>query len=135
MLRAAMSQAGVKVQNPSNSDDYFHRSDNLALANAGVPAHTLAVAFQFPDYHKPSDEWPKLDYANMAAVTRAVAAGALAIANRTEAPRWLTSNPKAEPYRRRATPLAAPRAASARGSESSPASRKPRQSAPLRRSP
>lgn len=129
MLRDAAAIEGVAVENPPDSDDYFNRSDNIVLANRGIPAHTVAVAFQFPDYHKVSDEWRKLDYANMAKVTEAVAAGALAIANRTEPPRWLATNPKAEPYRSAATALAQPREAPAER----PARAKPRRAKPAPR--
>ncbi len=44
-----------------------------ALADAGVPAHTLAVAFGFPDYHGKDDTWDKIDYDNMARVNRMIA--------------------------------------------------------------
>jgi len=43
------------------------------LAEAGVPAHTLAVTFQFPDYHEVGDEWQKIDYDNMAKLDRMIA--------------------------------------------------------------
>jgi hypothetical protein len=109
IVRTAAASAGVMVPNPPGTDDYFNRSDNVVFAERGVPAHTLGVAFLFPDYHRPADEWLKIDYLNMAKVTRAVAASVLAIANRTDPPRWLTVNPKAEPYAGTATRLAAPR--------------------------
>ena len=32
--------------------------------NVASPAHTLSAAYMFPDYHKPADEWQKLDYDN-----------------------------------------------------------------------
>ena len=38
-------------------DQFFESSDNPPLAAVGVPAHTMAVAFMFPDYHQPGDEW------------------------------------------------------------------------------
>jgi hypothetical protein len=48
----------------------------------GVPAHTVSVAYEFPDYHGLGDEAEKLDYANMARVSRALRAGIVALANR-----------------------------------------------------
>ena len=30
-----------------------------------APDLTLGVAFEFPDYHKVSDSWDKIDYDNM----------------------------------------------------------------------
>jgi Zn-dependent M28 family amino/carboxypeptidase len=129
ITRAAVT-AGVKIENIPAADDFFGRSDNQALADAGVPAHTLAVAFMFPDYHQPGDEWQKIDYTNMAKITQAVAASALALANRPEAVHWLKGNPKAERYWRHATPLSKPREGSAPVSGNSPASPKPRRSKP-----
>jgi Zn-dependent M28 family amino/carboxypeptidase len=81
--------AGIRVyKHPKNSDPYFSRSDNQALADLGIPAHTLGVAFEFPDYHKVSDSWDKIDYDNMAAVDRAVALGMLRLASDAPAPKW-----------------------------------------------
>jgi hypothetical protein len=130
ILQKTAAAAGIKIENVPQADDFFNRSDNEALASVGVPAHTVGVAFLFPDYHKPGDHWDKIDYDNMARVTQAIAASALAIANRTEPPHWLTKNPKAEEFWRSATPLARPREASAQESGNSPASPKPRRSKP-----
>lgn len=93
-ILAAASPPNVRIANRTKwSDAAFERSDNEALAKKGVPAHTLVVAFMFPDYHQPGDEWQKLDYANMALVTDAAAAGIAALADRTEPPRWYTGAP------------------------------------------
>ncbi|HEY3739005.1 MAG TPA: M28 family peptidase, partial [Bryobacteraceae bacterium] len=90
---------GIKaVKDEKNSDAYFTRSDNAALAAAGVPSTTLSVAYEFPDYHKVGDEWQKVDYANMALVDRTIALAAIDIANSAETPRWNASNPKVEPF-------------------------------------
>ncbi|HEX3560686.1 MAG TPA: M28 family peptidase [Pyrinomonadaceae bacterium] len=98
-LKAAGDLTGVKVyKHPSNSDAYFSRSDNQALADVGVPAHTLSVAYEYPDYHAVGDEWPKIDYANMAKVDRMVGAALLLIADNAQEPRWNEQNPKAAQY-------------------------------------
>jgi Zn-dependent M28 family amino/carboxypeptidase len=90
---------GVQVvRHPRNSDAFFSRSDNQALADLGVPAHTLCVAFQYPDYHQAADHWDKVDYANMAKIDRTVARALLTIADDPEEPKWDESNPKAEQY-------------------------------------
>ncbi len=90
---------GVTVaKDEKRSDAYFGRSDNLTLAQAGIPAHTLCVAFEYADYHRVSDEWNKLDYANMEKVTRTIAAGVWMIAERVDAVRWNAQNPKAAQY-------------------------------------
>lgn len=87
MTEAAKSQ-DVSVYKKENADAFFARSDNYAFALAGVVAHTLVVAYEYPDYHAPGDEWEKLDYENMAAADRAVAAGILKLANEPKAPQW-----------------------------------------------
>jgi hypothetical protein len=56
------------------------------------------VAYDFPDYHKAGDEWPKIDYENMAKVARTVALAAIDIANNPHAPKWDESNPKTERF-------------------------------------
>ena len=99
IFEAAGKEVGVKVyNNDKNGDSYFARSDNQSLADSGVPAHTLCVAFDYPDYHGLGDEWPKVDYDNMAKVDRMVALGILDLANDEKAPRWNESNPKTEKY-------------------------------------
>jgi hypothetical protein len=104
-LQRAGDRVGVKlVKHPQASDAYFGRSDNQSLADAGVPAHTLSVAYEFPDYHGKDDKWPKVDYDNMARVDRMVALGLEAIADDPAPPRW-TEVPKAAPYREAAAKL------------------------------
>jgi Peptidase family M28 len=99
IFKAAGKLAGINVyKHQRNSDAFFGRSDNQALANQGVPAHTLCVAYVYPDYHGLGDHWDKIDYQNMARVDRAVALGVLMIANNPQAPRWNQANPKAARY-------------------------------------
>ncbi|RYG74133.1 M28 family peptidase [bacterium] len=74
-LGLAAGTVNVKAQDSPNGDPYFVASDNVALAIKGVPAHTVSVAFSYPDYHGPADTWDKLDYVNMAKVVRAVTLG------------------------------------------------------------
>lgn len=97
-LRKAGEQTGVRLwKHPKNSDMYFARSDNQSLADLGVPSHTLAVAFGFGDYHGKDDTWDKIDYDNMARVTRTVALALRNIANDSSKPAW-TSVPNAAKY-------------------------------------
>ena len=99
ILAEAGKIAGIKVyKNEQASDPYFARSDNQALADVGIPAHTLCVAFDYPDYHKATDHWEKVDYSNMAKVDRAVALALLQIASDAPPPKWNESNPKAKKY-------------------------------------
>jgi len=99
IFKAAGEKTGITVyKHEQNSDSFFARSDNQALADQGVPAHTLCTAFVYPDYHGAGDHWEKIDYANMAKVDRMVALALTMIANNPEAPRWNEANPKTSRY-------------------------------------
>ena len=101
-----LEEFGIKVvKDEQNSDPFFARSDNQAFADAGVPSHTFSVGYIFPDYHQPGDEWPKLDYENMAKVDRTLALGIYRIADSTDVPHWNASNPKTAAYRKAAEAL------------------------------
>jgi hypothetical protein len=97
IFAAAGRFTGVKVYKSGPSDDYFSRSDNQMFANAGIPAHTMSVAYDYPDYHAVGDSWDKIDYANLAKVDRMVALGVLMLAD-GDAPRWNEANPKTASY-------------------------------------
>ncbi len=99
-LKEAGKQTGIKIyMDKEASDAYFTRSDNAALAEQGVPAHSLTVAFDYPDYHGLGDEWPKIDYENMAKVDRMIALALVDIGNSEKAPEWNAKNPKTAPFR------------------------------------
>ena len=78
--------------------EFFDRSDNLSFAEAGIPAHTFVAALEYPDYHRTTDKWQKLNYENMARLDRGLAAALTALANRTETPRWNEESKKAKEY-------------------------------------
>ncbi|HYC31533.1 MAG TPA: M20/M25/M40 family metallo-hydrolase [Gemmatimonadales bacterium] len=72
-----LAAAGVSVvADPRPSFKFFERSDNIVFAWEGVPAHTLSSYNLHEDYHKPSDEVERVDFAHLetavAAITRAV---------------------------------------------------------------
>ncbi len=99
MLDKAGAKVGVRVtKHPQFSDAYFGRSDNQSLADQGVPAHTVCTAFEYPDYHRVSDHWDKVDYENLALVTRAAGLGIWQLANSDREPKWNSANPKAARY-------------------------------------
>lgn len=94
LVASAMGEKVKVTKHEKNSDPYFFASDNAALAQAGVPAHTISVAYSFPDYHQPGDEWPKLDYENMAKIVRAISQGVNDLSNRAERVMWNEKNAK-----------------------------------------
>ncbi len=108
ILREAGKATGIEVfRHKRNSKRYFPLSDNIALAERGIPAHTVSVAYQYPDYHRAGDEWDKIDYQNMAAVARMVAFGMVLIGDRDQPPRWDQTSDDTKPYREaRAAPAA-----------------------------
>ena len=99
ILNEAAQPTGIPIKKdlPSKGD-YFARSDNLSLARAGVPSHTIYVADDFSDYHRVGDEWQKIDYANMAKVDRAIALGLLRLASDAAPPQWNQASSAARPY-------------------------------------
>ena len=99
-LEQAGRETGIKVyEDKEASEPYFLRSDNEALARLGIPAHTIAVAYDFSDYHAVGDEWQKIDYENMAKVDRMIGLAVMNIANSATAPQWNAENPKTAPFR------------------------------------
>lgn len=106
VMQQAGAQLGINVyKHPTYSDAFFGRSDNQALADQGVPSHTLCVAFGFPDYHGKDDHADRIDYDNMARVNRMVALGVSMLANSAEAPRWNAASAGAAPYLKAAQAL------------------------------
>jgi hypothetical protein len=99
VFQAAGKEVGVTVEKHAQfSDAFFGRSDNQALADAGIPAHTICTAFEFPDYHKATDHADKIDYENMAKVGKMVALGLMALADSPTAPKWNEANAKTAKY-------------------------------------
>lgn len=100
ILLDAGQKTGIQIrEDKERSDEYFVRSDNLSFAVKGIPAHTIGVAFEFPDYHEVGDEWQKIDYTNMAKVDRMIATAILMIANSSVAPKWNMELNQTAPYR------------------------------------
>ncbi|MBM3734256.1 MAG: M20/M25/M40 family metallo-hydrolase [Acidobacteria bacterium] len=79
---------GIEVYKHPQNEAFYNRSDNIAFAQRGIPAHTVSNAFIYPDYHGVRDEWDRLNYPNMARLIRTITAALLQIANDREAPRW-----------------------------------------------
>lgn len=90
--------AGVSVDKRPQGDMYFMASDNAALARFGIPAHTISVAYEFPDYHRVGDHWDKIDYDNLAKITKAIGVSTNILANAEKAPKWNPDNPKVKRY-------------------------------------
>jgi Zn-dependent M28 family amino/carboxypeptidase len=99
VLVDAGRRAGIAIsKNQKASDKYFERSDNGPLARLGIPAHTLSVTYEFPDYHAVGDEWQKIDYDNMEKVTQAVGIAVLRMAQAPTVLHWNEAYPAAKPF-------------------------------------
>ena len=53
------------VNDPHPKEQFFQRSDNYALANQGIIAHTVSSFGLHKDYHQPSDELRTIDFSHM----------------------------------------------------------------------
>jgi hypothetical protein len=81
------------VSDPRPGQNFFERSDNIAFAQRGIPAHTLSTFNLHADYHTANDEADRLDYAHMTGVIRAAVRAVRLLAD-GPAPRW---NPGGQP--------------------------------------
>jgi hypothetical protein len=89
-MGATFAAAGLPIVADRRLDQqFFQRSDNIAFANAGIPAHTLSSYNMHDDYHHPSDDASRVDFAHMTAVIRAAAEATRLLADGV-APRWNT---------------------------------------------
>lgn len=91
-----LAAAGIPlVPDPRPDQDFFQRSDNYALAQRGVVAHTLSSFNLHRDYHQATDDVSRTDPAHMAAVIDAAARAVRLLANGPR-PEWKPSG-KPEP--------------------------------------
>ncbi|NIP80145.1 MAG: M20/M25/M40 family metallo-hydrolase, partial [Gemmatimonadetes bacterium] len=80
-----LAEAGSPiVPDPRPEQNFFFRSDNIAFARLGIPAHTLSSFNLHDDYHRPSDEVDRIDFEHMAALVEAA----------VEAVRFLADGPR-----------------------------------------
>jgi hypothetical protein len=93
-MGAMFKAAGLAIVPDARPDQsFFTRSDNIAFARAGIPAHTLSSFNLHNDYHQPSDEASKADIPHMTAVIRSAVAAVRLLAD-GPAPQW---NPGGKP--------------------------------------
>ena len=72
-----LAKAGLPIEDDPRPDfRFFERSDNIVFALRGIPAHTLSSFGLHQDYHQPSDEIERIDFAHLAQVADVVARAA-----------------------------------------------------------
>ena len=76
------------VADPRPDQNFFFRSDNIAFARIGIPAHTLSSYNLHDDYHRPSDEVQYVDFDHMAAIVEAAVDAVRILANGPK-PNWV----------------------------------------------
>jgi Zn-dependent M28 family amino/carboxypeptidase len=80
-----LAASGVPiVADPRPAERFFYRSDNIAFAYLGIPAHTLSTFGLHTDYHQPSDDVSRIDFEHMTAV---IESAALAVRLLADGPR------------------------------------------------
>jgi peptidase M28-like protein len=87
-MGAMFAAAGIPiVADARPSEHFFERSDNIAYAQMGIPAHTMSTYNMHSDYHRPSDELSRIDFNHM---TRVISAGVKAVRILADgpAPHW-----------------------------------------------
>jgi Zn-dependent M28 family amino/carboxypeptidase len=83
-----LAAAGIPVvADPRPDQRFFERSDNIAFALRGIPAHTLSSYNMHRDYHTPDDEVDRVDLAHLARMVDATARAARLLAD-GDAPVW-----------------------------------------------
>ena len=77
-----MAAAGIPVvADPRPDQRFFLRSDNIAFARRGIPAHTLSSYGMHADYHTPADQVDRIDAGHLSALVQAVARAARLLAD------------------------------------------------------
>ena len=87
-MGAMFTAAGLPiVADARPAEHFFERSDNIAYAQMGIPAHTLSTFNLHSDYHRPSDELSRVDFVHMTHVIQA-GVGAVRILADGPVPQW-----------------------------------------------
>ena len=77
------------VADPRPEQNFFERSDNIALARQGVVAETLSSFGLHADYHRPTDDLSRIDFMHMTTVIRGIYSSLHWLANSSFRPEWL----------------------------------------------
>jgi hypothetical protein len=94
-LGPALAENGARlVADPHLEQSFFTRSDNIRFARAGVVAHTVSSFGLHEDYHRPSDDIGKIDFAHMTTAIRSMLGPIRWLANAPFVPEW---NPGGRP--------------------------------------
>jgi hypothetical protein len=94
-LGAELARHGAPlVADPHPSQNFFERSDNIALARQGIIAHTISSYGLHKDYHQPSDSLATIDFPHLDGAIASMIKPIRWLANTTWRPSW---NPNGKP--------------------------------------
>lgn len=94
-LGPTLAQHGAKlVGDPHPEQQFFYRSDNIALARQGVVAQTVSSYGLHSDYHQPSDDLAHIDFKHMTAAIKSMFEPVRWLINSDFKPAW---NPNGRP--------------------------------------
>jgi len=82
-------QGAALVADPHPEQNFFQRSDNYTLALRGVIAHTVSSFGMHTDYHRPSDDVSKIDFAFMTKSLNSLVKPVRWLASSNFRPAWL----------------------------------------------
>ena len=82
-------QGAALVADPHPEQNFFQRSDNYTLALRGVVAQTVSSFGLHPDYHRPSDDINKIDFAFMTGAINSMVRPIQWLSNARFRPAWL----------------------------------------------
>jgi hypothetical protein len=77
------------VNDPHPTQRFFQRSDNYALAQQGIIAHTVSSYGLHNDYHQPSDEISTIDFTHMTNAIASMVTPVQWLANSNWKPEWV----------------------------------------------
>ncbi len=88
-LGAQLARHGARlVADPHPAQNFFQRSDNYALARRGVIAHTISSFGLHSDYHQPSDDITRIDFAHMTDAIQSLFKPVRWLVNSNFKPQW-----------------------------------------------
>jgi peptidase M28-like protein len=89
-LGPELARQGARiVGDPHPDQQFFQRSDNIQLACRGIVAQTVSSFGLHTDYHRPSDDLSKVDFAHMTEAVQSMFAPVMWLANSDFKPDWL----------------------------------------------
>jgi len=89
-LGPELAKHGAKlVADPHPKQHFFRRSDNYALARQGIVAQTVSSFGLHKDYHQPSDDITRIDFAHMEQAIQSMIVPVRWLANTSFKPAWL----------------------------------------------